>query len=83
MTDEFINRCVSSAADLALLFVGEPYDKMFAALCQTRENLSSELSASFGPEVALLIAEAFVAAVVGRKAELERGAAIQERTQLQ
>ena len=45
---------------------------MLAALHQTRANLEAELAKPFGPDIAAQMAEAFVAAVVGRKREIER-----------
>jgi hypothetical protein len=72
MSDEFAQRCAKSAGDLALLFAGEPDEKMLVALSQSRQNLTEQLAESFGAEVAALIAQAFVTAVIGRKAELEK-----------
>ena len=43
---------------------------MFASLHQIRENLAHQLSEIFGAQEASLIAEAFVAAVAGRRREL-------------
>jgi hypothetical protein len=61
--------CSRRAASLALrrLFVGEPDDRMLAALFQTWENLKAELAETFSAEVAAAIAEAFLA-TVGRRA---------------
>ena len=70
---EFIERCVASASDLSLLFVGESEERMLAALSETKENLKMGLAEYFGAEVAALVAEAFVTAVVRQKAELESG----------
>ena len=71
MTQEFIDRCVAAAADLALFFVGAPDEQMLASLRQTRTNLETELSETFGAEVAAAIAEAFVATVIHHRRELE------------
>jgi hypothetical protein len=72
MTPErFVSSCVSSAADLALFFVGEPDEKVRSALLQTRANLQVQLAEQFDPDIAAQIAEAFVKAVAGRKAEIE------------
>jgi hypothetical protein len=71
---EFVTRCVDAAADLALLFVGEPEEKMLATLQQTRANLEAELSESFGPDMAAAVAQAFVKAVIGRRREIEAAA---------
>jgi hypothetical protein len=72
---EFIKSLVSTAADmsLALAFVGEPV----AHLEQARENLSRDLAETMGADVAALIAQAFVAAVVGRRREIEAAGAMQ------
>jgi hypothetical protein len=48
-------------------------DRMMLALFQTRENLKAGLAATFGAEMAELIAERFCAAVAGRKVEIEAG----------
>ncbi|SIO50142.1 hypothetical protein SAMN05443247_06644 [Bradyrhizobium erythrophlei] len=68
---EFVQRCVAAANELALLYVGEPEEKMLAALHQARANLEAKLAELFGPDVAAMMAEAFVAAVIGRKREIE------------
>ena len=71
MTDQFIERCVAAAADLALYFVGAPDEQMLASLQQTRTNLETELTEMFGAEVATIVAQAFVSAVVGHRREIE------------
>jgi hypothetical protein len=71
VTQEFIDRCVTAAADLALYFVGAPDEQMLASLHQTRANLETDLAETFGAEVATAIAEAFVATVIRRRRELE------------
>jgi hypothetical protein len=76
---EFIQRSVAAAADLALLFVGEPEEKMLAALSQTRQNLARELSEAFGVEAAASFADAFVAAVAGHRREIEPAGSLQAR----
>jgi 7-keto-8-aminopelargonate synthetase-like enzyme len=73
---EFIDRCVAAAADLALYFVGAPDEQMLAFLHQTRTNLEAELAETFGADGAALMAQAFVAAVIGHKRELEAGGAM-------
>jgi hypothetical protein len=75
MTDQFIDRCVAAAADLALFFVGAPDEQMLASLHQTRTNLETELSETFGADVAALIAETFCATVIRRRRELEAAGA--------
>jgi hypothetical protein len=66
---EFAQRCAAAAADLALLYAGEPEEKMLAALSQTRQNLAAELTETFGADVAALFADRFVATVIGRRRE--------------
>jgi hypothetical protein len=68
---EFIDRCVAAAADLSLFFVGAPEDQMLAALHGVRANLEGELAQTFGPDVAGVIAAAFVATVIRRRREIE------------
>jgi 7-keto-8-aminopelargonate synthetase-like enzyme len=67
----FVERCAAAAADLGLFFVGAAESDMMAALHQVRSNLEAELAESFGADVAALMAQAFVAAVVGRRREIE------------
>jgi K+-sensing histidine kinase KdpD len=68
---EFAERCAAAAADLALFFVGAPDEQMLASLQQTRINLETELSETFGAEVATAIAQAFVATVIRHRREIE------------
>src|SRR5258706_11916820 len=70
----FVSSFVAAAADLALLFVGEPEEKMLATLHQTRANLETQLAEQFGPDIFAQIAAAFVKAVIGRKAEIDAAA---------
>jgi hypothetical protein len=67
---EFAERCAAAAADLAVLYAGEPEEKMLAALSETRQNLATELTGTFGAEGAAQLADRFVAAVVSRRREL-------------
>jgi hypothetical protein len=71
---EFVQRCVAAADELALLYAGEPEEKMLAALHQVRANLEAKLAEPFGPDVAAGMAEAFVAAVIAREREIEAAA---------
>jgi hypothetical protein len=66
----FAERCAAAAADLALIYAGEPEEKMLAALSQTRRNLAAELTETFGAEAAAMFADRFVAAIVGRRRQL-------------
>jgi ABC-type branched-subunit amino acid transport system substrate-binding protein len=76
MTDEFINNCIAAAAGFALLFVGVPDVQMMEALYQVRANVQAELAETFGPDVAAAVAQAFVAAVVGRRREMDAAGAM-------
>jgi hypothetical protein len=69
---EFLASCEAGIRDMSLFFVGAPDDVMTKALEQTRENLKVQLSESMGAEAGVPIADAFVAAVAGRRAEIER-----------
>jgi hypothetical protein len=68
---EFIERSTKAAADIALAFVGEPDEKVRAALEQSRTRLQAELAPQIGAEAAEQVAGALVTAVVSRKAELD------------
>lgn len=68
---EFVMRATEAAADLALFFVGEPDDKMEAALEQTRENLARNLAETLGAKNAERFASAFVSTVAGHRAKIE------------
>jgi hypothetical protein len=67
----FVNRLRDEAANLALFFVGEPEEKMLAALEHTRCNLQTEITPILGAERAAVIATGFVRAVVGCRREIE------------
>jgi hypothetical protein len=66
----FIKRVTASASMMAEFFVNQPEDLMTAALSETRENLATELTETFGADVAALFADRFVATVIGRRREL-------------
>jgi hypothetical protein len=68
---EFIDRSVKSAADLALLFAGEPDSKVASTLATIRANLETQLSEPLGPDIAVKFAAGFVEAVAGRRREIE------------
>jgi hypothetical protein len=69
-TEKFLESLVSSAADLAIFFVGVGEPDMMIRLYEVRTNLEIGLANPFGPDVAAAIAEAFVAAVISRRREL-------------
>jgi hypothetical protein len=75
--ERLIGRLRDAAADLALFFAGQPDDKVLAGLGQTRRNLEADLADSLD-ETAAKIAEAFIAAVGGRKAEIEAASGMPE-----
>jgi hypothetical protein len=68
--ERFIQRVTASASMLAEFFVNQPEDLMTAALSETRENLTADLTETFGAEGAALFADRFVATVIGRRDEL-------------
>lgn len=67
----FIAQCADAVADLALFFAGAPEDQMMIALEDVRSNLAEQWAEPFGPEVAAVLAQDFVAAVAGRRREIE------------
>jgi hypothetical protein len=67
----FINRLRDEATELALFFAGEPEEKMIAALERTRRNLEAEIAPLIGAEMAAVIADGFVRAVVDYRCEIE------------
>jgi 7-keto-8-aminopelargonate synthetase-like enzyme len=73
MTQDFIDRSVAAAAELALFFVGQPEEEMLVSLHQVRTNLEAQLAETFGPEAATLFAQAFVATVAGHRREIDAG----------
>jgi hypothetical protein len=74
LTQDFIDRSVAAAADLALFFVGVPENDMMVSLYEVRSNLGAQLSETLGSDVATLFAEAFVATVAGHRREIEAAA---------
>ena len=76
MTDRDIEECVSAAANLALFFAGVPDDEVLSAMPGLREHMAAGLSEKFGADVAGLIAEALVNAVIGRRREIEAAGAM-------
>lgn len=72
---EFILRCVDTAADLGLFLAGEPEERVLPALARLRDKVEKQLTSQLGADVAHVIACAFIAAVHGRKREIEIGGA--------
>ena len=71
LTDRDIEECLSAAANLALFFAGEPDEEVAAAMPGLRAHMASGLRERFGADVAGLIADALVDAVIGRLREIE------------
>ena len=69
---EFVDRCVASAADMALLFVGASQERMLHELLAVRERMRDKLAQTYPTEIAALIAQFFVATVARCKVEIER-----------
>jgi hypothetical protein len=67
----FVRRLRDEATNLALFFVGEPEEKMMAALERAGRNLEAEFATILGAERGAEIAKAFVGAVVAIRRELE------------
>jgi hypothetical protein len=72
LDDGGIDRCVSAAADLALLFVGASQDQMQRELVAVRERMTAKLAEIYSDEIATLIAESFVATAAKCKIEIEK-----------
>ena len=69
--ERFVKRVTGSIEELALFFVNEPDEtKVVAPLSETRQNLATELTGTFGAEGATQLADRFDAAVVSRRREL-------------
>jgi hypothetical protein len=81
MTDGMVNQLVAAAAHMALPFVGVPYEQMLVALYTVREDMKMRLAGDMPAAIATLVAEAFVTAVAGHKAELEAAANHRETLQ--
>ena len=65
---QFARQLTDSVAELSLALAGENYE---ATLEQTRINLAKKLTKELGAEAATELADAFVAAVAGRRREIE------------
>lgn len=70
--EEFSATCASEAADLALLFAGEPEDKMAVALQEMRERMEPQLTDTVGAEAAASICDVFVAVRSGAAGQRSR-----------
>jgi hypothetical protein len=69
--EAFVKRVTASASALAEFFANETDEtRVIAALSDSRENLTAELTGLFGAEGAAQFADRFVATVIGRRREL-------------
>lgn len=68
---ELIQVLIGAALNLSLFFAGEPDDKVSVALEETRENLKAGLREIIGRNAGAALADAFVKAVMDRRAEIE------------
>lgn len=70
----FTERVEATAADLALLYAGEPDDKVERSLAQLRVNLEVQLSKIFaGADMAAAV-DLFIDAVLTSRRQIEAGA---------
>jgi hypothetical protein len=77
---EFSERCMVQAADLALLFCGQPDAKVGRALEQMCANLRTELAKEFSAEVDVQkVVDLFADAVLRRKREIETSSFVGEQ----
>lgn len=68
---QFATRLSQIVADLSLALAGERDAEVSAAIEQMRASLKSKLAPVLGAQTASEIADAFVAAVYSRRAEIE------------
>jgi hypothetical protein len=65
----FVETLTSCAADMAL--AGEDDDRVFAVLEQLRATLTRKMAPEIGADKAAFVADTVIAAVRGRRAEIE------------
>jgi hypothetical protein len=70
ISDAEIDQCVAVAGDMALYFVGWPEQEMLSELYEIRERMKAKLCEGVSADIATLIAESFVAAVILRRREI-------------
>lgn len=69
---EFAQRCAAAAADLALLYAGQPDEMVTRSLEQMSANLRTALAKEFSADVDVpKVVELFVDAILTRKREIE------------
>jgi hypothetical protein len=71
LSDRDIDDCVAMAARVAERYVGVPEEEMLVDLYRLRAIVQAEVAETFGPDVAVVVAQAFVSAVAGHRRELE------------
>lgn len=71
LDDADIEYAVAMAAQLAHHYVGTPEAAMLLDLHGVRSQIETELANDVGPAIAGTVANAFVAAVVARRREIE------------
>lgn len=71
LSDEDVNACIQLADATARRYVDVPDHQALPSLCGLRQHLEAELSEQFGESFAAIVGEAFVTAVMERRAELE------------
>lgn len=69
--EQFAQRAVAAANDVALALAGENDARVLAALCGMRSRLRVRLSALLGPKLGAETAESFIKAVLARRADIE------------
>lgn len=72
---EFAERCAAVAADLALIYAGQPDEIVTRSLEQMSANLLTKWTKEFSADVDVpKVVELFVDAILARKREIERDA---------
>jgi len=69
---EFAERCSAAAADLALMYAGQPDEMVTQSLARMRTNLQTELANVFDASVDIpKVVDLFIDAILARKREIE------------
>lgn len=76
---EFAERCAIAAADLALLYAGQPDEKVTRSLAQLRSSLNRDLAKVFaaGADIPTAV-NLFIDAILVRKREIEAAGSVPE-----
>jgi hypothetical protein len=80
LTDAVIDELVTEAGRVGLLWVGIDRQQMLAALYDIREDMKTKLAHQLGTDAADMVAQSFVAAVVGVRDAIEAEGNIQRGT---